>query len=129
MDQQIKSQPTDMKLIIKKIKLYSAILVMASCSPRLVRTSILDINDKHVIVKNGDIEVFWGFTGGSNTTKQNVIVLIPINYNDSISIQISDNSKVLINRSFKLSRGKYLYIDNSNGDYSVYSQNKKKPLI
>ncbi len=90
---------------------------------------ILDVDYKYLEIKNGDRVLYSGFTGGSNTTDQNAIILVPINYNDSIFIEIYEGGKTLKKQSYKLSRGKYLYIDNQTGGFLIYSQNKEKPLI
>jgi len=62
-------------------------------------------------------------------TEQNAIILVPINYRDSIFVEVWKNNEVLLKGSYKLTNGKYLYIDNLTGAFSVYSQNKVKPLI
>lgn len=117
-----------MKSITQNLRLLIIILLMASCSPMIVQMSILKINNKYLLIRNGEREVYWGFTGESNMTDQNAVILVPINYNDSIFVEVRDSNKILLNRSFKLPRGKFLYIDNLNGDFSIYSQNKEKPL-
>lgn len=101
---------------------------MSSCYTQ-VKMTILNVGHKYLEVRNGERTLYSGSTGGSNTTDQNAIILVPINYNDSIFIEVHENRKVLIKQAYKLSRGKYLYIDNLTGEFSIYSQNKEKPLM
>jgi hypothetical protein len=117
-----------MKSIIKKLSILLIIGLMSSCYTQ-VKMTILNVDYKYLEVRNGERILYSGYTGGSNTTDQNAIVLVPINYNDSIFVEIYENGKASINQSYKLSRGKYLYIDNLTGDFSIYSQNKEKPLM
>lgn len=118
----------NMKSIIKKLSILLIIGLMSSCYTQ-VKMTILNVDYRYLEVRNGERTLYSGCTGGSNTTDQNAIILVPINYSDSIFIEIYENGKVLISKSYKLSRGKYLYIDNLTGKLSIYSQNKEKPLI
>ncbi|MFA7381804.1 MAG: hypothetical protein WC150_15205 [Bacteroidia bacterium] len=118
------------RLLIKVIAVPLAIGLFYSCSKKHVQLTLLETKYYDVIeVRNGSARLFLGSVGGANMSGQCVVALVPVNFRDSISVRIVNKGTTIFNKSVKLEKGRFLYIENYGGEILIYSSKKEKPLI